>query len=121
MRITFALTILLVAGCAAAPGGSRDAAQPSRESRDLAAALLELDSTMIRRMATRAPCETNDPMPTGRFVQPLPAMPRAQTPVPRMPNLCPVTAGPLAAGKATPARGGKAGAPPEQPAGDPEP
>lgn len=46
--------------------------------------------------ARGAPCQTNDPMPTGALERPIPHMPRSHPlRVAPMPNFCPVTA-PLA-------------------------
>lgn len=46
----------------------------------------------VRHVRGREACQTNDPMPTGRFEQPTPRMPHARPlRVAPMPNACPVT------------------------------
>lgn len=98
MRTTSALCLLLLSGCAA---GMR---QPEQTTVSLRPRAPSVDSTVEpatpavekKQVAAvvlgREACQTNDPMPTGHFQQPVPAMPHARPlHVAPMPNACPVT------------------------------
>lgn len=102
MRSLGALGVLLLAGCTSA------IQQPPQSIIRPRVEILHINGTFepvtfavqrekIRVTEGRGPCETNDPMPTGQSLRPLPPMPNgAPKALGQMPNYCPVTV-PLAA------------------------
>jgi hypothetical protein len=98
MRATSALCLLLLSGCAAGmqqPVQTTVSLRPRAPSANgaLKQAAPAVDKKRVAAVVLgREACQTNDPMPTGQFQQPVPPMPHTRPlHLAPMPNACPVT------------------------------
>lgn len=98
MRAKSALCLLLLSGCAAGMQQSeqttvslRPRAPSARSTPEPAAPAVD-KKPVTAVVLGREACQTNDPMPTGQFQQPVAPMPHTRPlRVAPMPNACPVT------------------------------